>query len=255
MDNNINNKKIEFFDIVDSNNSELVMGEIKNILSFALSSTELQLIEKVFIDIVKLFNGKYSGYKKCMTEYHNLEHTMDTLLAMTRLVHGYIVGKERVSGKSIILGLISSLMHDTGYIQDASDNSGTGAQYTLTHISRSISFLKKYFIDQNLSNQDAEFCKNCILCTNINTDIGNIPFASREEEILGKMMGIADLIGQLTKRKYLENLFLLYGEFKEGNVQGFINELDLYYKTLGFFEYVNKRFIDDLEKKLRSKHR
>jgi len=247
MENTLNNKEIELTDIVDSNNSDRVMEEVKHIFSSTLSSSEMHLIEKVFSDILNLFNGNYPGYKKCMTHYHDLEHTMDTFLAMARLIHGYISEKGKLSNKSIILGLISSLMHDTGYIQEANDNSGTGAQYTLTHISRSISFLKTYFADHNFSHQDVEFCENCILCTNINTTIEDMTFASREEEIMGKMMGIADLLSQLANRTYLENLFLLYGEFKEGNVQGFINELDLYTKTLGFFEYVNKRFIDDLE--------
>ena len=56
-------------------------------------------------------------------------------------------------------------MHDTGYIQTLDDNFGTGAKYTLQHVSRSILFMKKYFAQNDYSKEDFKFCKNCLLCT------------------------------------------------------------------------------------------
>ena len=89
MESILTDREIELIDIVDSTDPKLVIEEIKNIYYSILSSSNIQIIEKPFVDIVNLFNGKYKGYKKCMTEYHNLDHTMDTFLAMARLVHGY----------------------------------------------------------------------------------------------------------------------------------------------------------------------
>ena len=137
-------------------------------------------------------------------------------------------------------------MHDTGYIQTVDDNSGTGAKYTLQHISRSIIFTEKYFFEHDFSKKDFEFCKNCILCTNINTKMKEINFSSPEEEIMGEMLGISDLLSQMSDRIYLEKLVLLYIEFLEGKVQGFKNEFDLLNKTIDFFNFTLKRFKEEM---------
>ena len=45
---------------------------------------------------------------------------------------------------------------------------------------------------------------------------------------------------------YLEKLPFLYGEFKEGRVPGFSDELDLLKKTPAFWEVIKKRFVSEL---------
>jgi len=40
--------------------------------------------------------------------------------------------------------LNAALFHDTGYIQEKSDDEGTGAKYTSIHVKRSIQFLDKH---------------------------------------------------------------------------------------------------------------
>jgi hypothetical protein len=95
-----------------------------------------------YLDIVKLFRGDYVGYRKCNTKYHDLRHTDDCLLIMARLIHGAYLNGCRFSNRSINLGLLSAILHDTGYIQTVNDKIGTGGKYTITHIDRSISFAK-----------------------------------------------------------------------------------------------------------------
>jgi len=40
---------------------------------------------------------------------------------------------------------------------------------------------------------------------------------------------------------YLEKLLFLYHEYKEGKVGNYVSEVDLLRKTIGFYEYIQKR--------------
>ena len=239
-------QEMQLSDLVVTNSPEKVMEEIRIIISLGFDEFDFNTLDNVFNDVLKLYNGDYPGYRKCTTEYHSLSHTIDTFIAMARLINGYIIDNHRISEKSALLGLISALMHDTGYIQTNDDNVGTGAKYTLVHISRSITFLEKYFEIHGYSREDTGFCTNCIWCTNINIKMNELCFSSREEEVMGKMLGIADLISQIADRSYLEKLIYLYMEFIEGKVEGFQNEVDMLNKTVGFFDTTIRRFVEEL---------
>jgi hypothetical protein len=67
-------------------------------------------------------------------------------------------------------------------------------------------------------------------------------FSSEKMAIIGKMLGTADLIGQMADRLYLEKLLFLYWEFVEGGVSQFTSEWDLLQKTIGFYEWTKQRF-------------
>ena len=242
----LNNEINILSNLVDMENPQRVLYEVRIIISTLFPEFDFKGFNQVFFDIIRLFRGEFYGYQKCNTEYHDLKHITDTLLAMTRLIHGYLIkNKDKLSEKSVYLGLLSALMHDTGYIQTLDDTFGTGAKYTLEHISRSILFIEKYFAQHNYSKDDLEFCKNCLLCTGYSIKLDEIHFSSDEEELLGKMMGTADLLGQMSSRDYLEKLLFLYYEFREGNVIGFESELDLLKKTLVFYHSIKEKFTRD----------
>jgi hypothetical protein len=139
-------------------------------------------------------------------------------------------------------------MHDTGYIQEAYDLMGTGAKYTQVHIDRSIEFMRQYLIDRNYTSEDFESCKNALLCTGLNVKMDEIPFRSEQDRLMGKILGTADLLGQMADRNYLEKLFFLYHEFKEGNVPGYESEFDLFNKTISFYEVTKKRFDQEFDR-------
>ena len=122
-----------------------ILAEVRKVVSLILPQFDFNPFEQVFDDILKLFAGNYPGYRKCNTLYHDLTHTMDCLLVMARLMHGAFVNGVNFTERDVNLGLISALMHDTGYIQTIDDDKGTGAKYTLTHIKRSMEFMEKYF--------------------------------------------------------------------------------------------------------------
>jgi len=219
-----------------------VLEEVKKIVLLMFPQINIDTVQKVFKDIVRLFWGKYPGYRKCNTLYHDLNHTTDCLLAMARLMHGAFVNGIAFSKREVELGLISALMHDTGYIQSVEDDTGTGAKYTLIHISRSIEFTEKYFIDHGYPLADFPACRNFLRCTGLDVKIDKIEFQSREHEIIGKILGTADLIGQMSDKNYLKKLPFLYHEYEEGGVPGFADEFDLFKKTPHFWEVVKKRF-------------
>jgi hypothetical protein len=223
-----------------------VLAEVKNIVLLMFSCFDFHPFQKVFYDILRLFEGKYPGYRKCNTHYHDFNHTTDCLLVMARLIHGAKVTGVDFLERDVNLGLIAALMHDTGYIQTEEDQTGTGGKYTLIHISRSIAFMGEYFLENGYSVQDFRACCNFLKCTGLDVRIGEIKFPSWEHEILGKMLGAADLIGQMADANYVAKLPFLFHEFEEGGVPGFHNEMELLKKTPNFWETVKMRFAREL---------
>ncbi|MDD5712091.1 MAG: hypothetical protein PHY31_04940, partial [Smithellaceae bacterium] len=165
---------------------------------------------------------------------------------MARLIHGAQFEGIRFTAKQVNVGLVSALMHDTGYIQTAGDLDGTGAKYTVVHIDRSIDFIKTYYRSNDYFGDEIDNFEKILNCTGLSTDVGELDFPSPEVELLGMMLGTADLLGQMGDRLYLEKLIFLYHEFAEANVEGFDSEFDLLRKTIGFYEMTKKRFISQL---------
>lgn len=223
-----------------------VMREVKNIVLLIYKKVDFNKFEQVFNDILKLFDGHYPGYRRCNTFYHDLSHTMDCLLVTAKLIHGAGLNGIVFTPRDVTLGLISALMHDTGYIQAEEDNTGTGAKYTVSHIERSIEFMQKYFHDNAFPSDYLPICSDFLRCTGLDVKIAEIKFQSREHEILGQILGTADLIGQMANENYLEKLPFLYDEFKEGGVPGYKNKFDLLKKTPAFWEMVKKRLVIEL---------
>ena len=232
--------------LVNMEDAQSVLEEVKAVVSMMMPDFDFEPVNHAFSDVVNLFHGQYPGYRKCNTEYHDLKHTTDALLAMTRFIHGAMVNEQVFSQKDIDLGLIGALLHDTGYIQTIDEDVGTGAKFTLTHIGRSILFMEKYLSENGYSREDVECCRAILECTGLNVKISEINFGSSEIEMLGKMLGTADLLGQIADRTYLEKLPFLYHEFKEGDVPDFESELDMLKKTPEFYDRTIERFEREL---------
>jgi hypothetical protein len=236
--------KIE--DLVCMEEPRDVLEEVERVVLLMLPAFDFASIRRVFRDIILLFCGEYCGYKKCDIQYHDLKHTTDCFMAMCRLIHGASLRGIRMDERHVELGLIASLMHDTGYIRLEEDAWGTGAKYTLTHVERSITFMGKYLEEKGFAREDFLLCRGCLECTGLDTKISEIRFHSYEHEVLGKMLGTADLLGQMADRTYVERLPFLYREFVEGGVTGFENELDLLRKTAAFWAFTRERFAVEL---------
>ncbi len=221
------------------------LKEIETIVSLMFPQFNFSLTRRVFEDIERLFKGKFPGYRGCNTRYHDLNHTLQCFLLMARLMHGAFINGNAFEKENVTLGLISALMHDTGYIQLEGDKTGTGGKYTLVHIERSIEVVEKYFENNGFPLRDYIFCRDCLKCTGVNVKIKDIQFESHEHEILGKILGVADLIGQMADKNYLIKLPFLYDEFKEGGISTFADDLDLFKATPDFWEFSQQRFLTE----------
>ena len=62
-----------------------VLEEVQEITRLVDKGFDFKPVRSVFEDVVDLFEGHYPGYRACNLEYHNLQHTTDTMLAMARL--------------------------------------------------------------------------------------------------------------------------------------------------------------------------
>ena len=129
------------YDLTDTSSPAESLAEIKNILLLIDPPPDPSPIEKIYADILRLFNGEFPGYRASNTKYHNLEHTCSTALATARLIHGLHVQGQVFFPRIVQLCLIGALFHDTGLIQTEEDVMGTGAQYTIGHEERSFAVM------------------------------------------------------------------------------------------------------------------
>ena len=232
--------------LVNMERPESVLDEVRTITLMMFPHVDFSQVERVFRDIVRLFNGEYPGYRTCTTEYHDLRHTTDAFLAMARLMHGVMVGGTELTVEGVNLGLICTLMHDTGYIQTLDDEDGTGAKYTRIDTRRSIGFMDRYLTESGFPREQFRYYPQILMCTGLDRKVSEIDFRSPQTELLGKMLGTADLLGQMADRIYLEKLLFLYHEFKEARMIEYGSELDLLKKTIDFYDMTKKRLATEL---------
>ena len=163
------------------------------------------------------FAGKYKDYEASDARYHDLEHTLQGTLCMTRLLHGRHQADVRpvVTQRMFELGLLAILLHDTGYLRKKDDLGGTGAKYTLTHVTRSVQFAEQLLDEQGFPLKEIRMVQNMIRCTGVNVNLSLIPFQCEVEKIVGFALGTADLLGQMAAADYVEKLPILYSEFDE----------------------------------------
>ena len=241
-------KQLQLSMLVDSNSTEAVRNEIKKMFSYFDCDNEcISRILKVFDDIVDLFSGRYPGYLSCTTEYHDLKHTLDVLLASLRLADAVNIQGGKIVEHDVEILVLAALMHDVGYIPEEGDDVETGAVYTVDHVTRGADFANNYL---KMKGYDGSFIKSVsqvILCTDLVTDIQNTKFIDDQTENLGIILAAGDLLGQMADRVYLEKLLFLYQEFRAGMIPGFEKEVDILKNTVEFYKKMEKRFSHELQ--------
>jgi len=229
-------------DLVDAARPDAVLDEILAIIHHVNPAfKDTAIIRLAFLETVRLYKGDFPGYRACNTEYHDLRHTTDTALTITRLIHGAILEGHHLDQRQIVLGLVTALFHDAGYIQKEEEFEGTGAKYTTTHVGRSIAFFEDCAPDLGLSSLEISDGRAMILFTDLSVPPEQIVFEASTGEFMGRMLGAADLLAQLSDRTYLEKLLFLYREFKEAGVGGYSGERHLLEQTVAFYDAVSQR--------------
>jgi hypothetical protein len=208
---------------------------------------------RAFDDVEALFQGRFPGYLPCDTLYHDVRHTLDTTLAMARLIDGHervCAPAERLGARRATLGVLTALLHDTGYLKRSFEGEvANGAVFTKVHVSRSAEFSAAYLPQVGFA-AEAPLATRLVHFTGYEMDLDDIQVADPRDRMLGWMIGTADLIGQMSDRMYLEKCRdFLYPEFVWAEIaQGrYASAADLIMKTPDFYEHVARARI---EKKL-----
>jgi len=209
-----------------------------------------------FYDFERLFTGKFPGYKGCDTTYHDMQHTLDMTLALTRLVVGRersVELPDRLGADRAQMAIVTSLFHDSGYIRHEERDSDfhNGAEFTLCHVSRSADFLRRYLPELGMS-RDVPVSSIIVHFTGYELDLDEIELDDPRDIICGHLLGTADLIAQMADRCYLEKCRdRLYNEFVLGGIAvenaspgeytiRYKSGLDLLAKTPLFYQQVSR---------------
>ncbi len=226
--------------LIDHTSPEAVMAEVERVLRFQYAEKDARSIPDAYGKIKELFEGRFPGYRECTTEYHNLGHTRDVLLAVSRLVDGHALTKEPLARELALDLCAAALLHDTGYIQQDGDREGTGAKYTATHVERSMEFALQHAREMGISSADPGRIARLISNTKLQPGSEEPPLDD-QERLAGAILCAADYMGQMADRAYLEKLIFLYREMREACLGDYKSEFDILRKTLGFYEIVRKR--------------
>lgn len=207
---------------------------------------DFTLLRIVFDDVLRLFHGEYPGYCQIKTPYHNLPHTLDVFLCAARLLHSLHLAGILLTDREITLVLTATLLHDVGYAQVCDGTqSGTGAQYTPTHVARGIEFMRQYAKEHGIPDDFTEDLAPIISCSDPMLSVTNIDFSDERIRLAGKIVGTADLVGQMADRTYLEKLVLLFQEFQEANMADYRSVHDMMRKTEDFHAKIQKKLDED----------
>jgi hypothetical protein len=176
---------------------------------------------------------------------------------MARLLDGY----ERSPKEGGSLGttrtcaaLVTALFHDVGYLRRKNDTRHRlGAEYTLGHVTRSAKFIARYLPTIGLGDTVA-MARRIVHYTGEEVPLEKLRIADPKDRLLGRLLGTADLIAQLSEQSYLCKIVnRLYPEFligglcrrrqKDGTeIIVYASAEDLLYKTLEFYRnFVQKR--------------
>ena len=191
--------------------------EVQSAYLAMFPSGDRLLLPKVFGWSIDCFTGNYRDYQAIDARYHDFEHTLQGTLCMGRLLRGRHLANAQppLPQRMFELGIVAILMHDTGYLKKKNDTEGTGAKYTLIHVSRSVEFAAQLLAEKGFGQGEIKAVQNMIRCTGVNVDLKAIPFQSEAERGTGYALGTADLLGQMAAADYVEKLPILYSEFAE----------------------------------------
>ena len=153
----------------------------------------------------------------------------------------------RISDDEITLVMLATLMHDIGYAQKIGEETGTGAQFTRSHVRRGVGFMRNYLAERHFPDGFVQRLEPIMFSTDPAMTFSMLTFPDERTQLLGKIVGTADLTGQMADRAYLEKLLFLYLEFKEAHFGNFQNIHDLLRQTEKFYETTRKKLDVDLD--------
>ena len=213
-------KRRSDYDVTDTvcvTDSKAVSKEVCRLYSLLYPSASTEKIAQAFNDLALIYSGDYPDYHASETPYHDIQHSLDGVLCMVRILSGYNASEpemNRIDSSLAELGIIVSLFCDVGYIRHHDDQfTPNGAVYTSSHVTRGGEFLSEYLHKLELDHHVA-LAKKLIHFTGYEVEVAKIQSESYKHKMLGYIIGSADLVSQLADRCYLEKCSeRLYVEF------------------------------------------
>ena len=182
---------------IDTRQPRLVEAEIRAAHLAMFPDADRSFVPTIFQWAVDCFEGRYQDYQPIDAHYHDLEHTLQGALCMSRLLWNRhdTNAQPRLTRRMFELGMLAILMHDTGYLKKKWDTEGTGAKYTLTHVDRSIQFAGELMLGHDYPVEDILAVQNMIRCTGVNVKLDTIQFQDELERITGFSLGTVRFAG------------------------------------------------------------
>src|SRR5262245_38318705 len=126
------------FDVTNTvqvSSPDAVLAAIKTLFGPTWPQLSLAPLDAAFQHFERLFAGEVPGYLGVDTVYHDRQHTLDITLALARLLVGYerqqTDAKLRLGGARALMGLLTGLFHDVGYLRRVDDREiNNGAEFT-----------------------------------------------------------------------------------------------------------------------------
>ena len=221
-----------------------VEAEVARIVLAFAPGHDLTRIANTFSLLDRAFDGGLPGYQKLKTLYHNRTHTNEVVLCAARMLHGLHLAGQGLDADHIDAALMGALLHDVGYLMSDEEASGTGAQFTSSHVLRGVDFARRHL--SALPPDVLETTTKVILLTDHRKHPDWVKFDDLQQQRTAYATATADLIGQMSNREYIERLLLLYFEFEEAQMGGFGNVHDLLEGTSTFYRMTKTRLDHDL---------
>jgi hypothetical protein len=214
------------------------LDEILSIAVNVCPDADLQLIREVHTDLAAFFAGSHPDFQKNTLPYHNLRHSQMVVLATIRLFDGLNCNSMPISADMLLRGLLAAYFHDTGMLLMEGDLAHSGTEYMANHEERSILFLRRYAARKALRADIPRDCATIIKYTDLDVDPSTFEFHSHEIQLVGQVVGSADILAQMADRYYLECLPLLYNELLAGGISQHDSALELMEHTANFYHKV-----------------
>jgi hypothetical protein len=207
---------------VQVSSTAAVKAAVKDLFASTWPGESFDRAAVAFEEFDKLFTGRMPGYRGVDTVYHDLQHSLDMTLAMTRLMVGYersVTGGERFGAERATMAVVTSLFHDAGYIREFDDQTHrNGAEFTLYHVTRSARFLARFLPTVGLESW-VPTATRVVHFTGYEVELSQLQLPDARDRKLGHLLGTADLIAQMADRCYLEKCRdRLYPEFVLGGI-------------------------------------
>jgi hypothetical protein len=250
------------FDVTNTvqvSSPQAVRVAVESLLRPTWPGISLTPIIDAFEHFDRLFAGEVPGFYGVDTVYHDRQHTLDITLALARLIVGYERQQEteasRLGAERAVVGLITGLFHDVGYLRRVDDGELNGAEFTRTHVSRGARFIADYLPTVGLGAW-IPVATQIVHFTGYEVPFPQIRVPDARDIKMGHLIGTADMIAQMADRCYLEKCRdRLYAEFVLGGVAlpmangepqvKYASGLDLLRQTPDFVEEVRTKRLDE----------